>query len=61
MTGQYSRIEETQLPQGAMAWIAHDDMVKNFDFDKLAGADAASICVRHSNGIQVLLICCALL
>ena len=22
-----------------MAWIAHDDMVKNFDFDKLASAD----------------------
>jgi hypothetical protein len=22
-----------------MVWIAHDDVIKNFDFDKLASAD----------------------
>lgn len=39
MTRRCSHCKISQLQQGAMFWIANDDMVKDFDFDKLAGAD----------------------
>jgi hypothetical protein len=39
MTGRCLLREKSQLTQGTMIWISHDYMVKDFYFDKLAGAN----------------------
>ena len=32
-------IEESETAKTGMSWVSNDDVVENFDFEKLAGSD----------------------